>query len=288
MVEIQGSSLLVGILGWPVEHSLSPPMQNAAFAKLGIDFVYAPFPTPPERLAEALAGLVALGVRGANITIPHKETIIPLLDALSSEALEIGAVNVIKIEGGRLLGFNTDAEGFVRAVEETGQTFEGARTALLGAGGAARAMAFGAARAGAGSLTILNRTVAKAEVLAAALKQAYPSVEVRVLGFDDAGAKASVTEAEIVANATSVGMSGQEETPVPAAWLSPSTFVYDTIYNRTTLLLESAQANCCRTLGGATMLVHQGALACEIWTGRKPDTDLMREVLFAQLREQSD
>ncbi|MFC1601751.1 shikimate dehydrogenase [Candidatus Sumerlaeota bacterium] len=281
---ITGKTNIVGVLGWPVEHSLSPPMHNAAYAQMGLDYAYVPFPVAPEQLERALAGLAVAGVRGLNLTIPHKRQVIELLDEISDEARQIEAVNTLKLEDGRLLGFNTDRYGFTEAVTETGFSFDGCAVVMLGAGGVACAMGFGAADAGASSLTILNRTVEKARDLAGRIAVYFPDLALSVHGPDAPQARQAVTEADIVLNATSIGMRAGDDAPVPVDWLAPRTYVYDTVYNRPTRLLAAARERGCRALDGATMLVHQGAKAIEIWTGTRPDTQVMLDVLRQHLR----
>ena len=281
---ITGKTKIVGVLGWPVAHSLSPPMHNAAYAQLGLDYAYVPFPVAPEQLERALAGLAAAGVSGLNLTIPHKRQVIELLDEISDEARQLEAVNTLKLEDGRLLGFNTDLYGFTEAVAETGFSFGGRAVVMLGAGGVARAMGFGAAHAGAGSLTILNRTLDKARELAARIAVYFPDLALNAHGPDTPRAQQAVAAADIVLNATSIGMRAGDNTPVPVDWLAARAYVYDTVYNRPTALLAAARERGCRTLDGATMLVHQGAKAVEIWTGKRPDTQIMLGVLRQHLQ----
>ena len=183
---IRGTTRVYGIIGWPVEHSRSPLMQNAAFRSLGLDSVYVPFAVPPEQLAQAVQGLRALGVAGWNVTIPHKIAIIPLLDELSPEALQAGAVNTVLNQAGRLIGYNTDGAGLLIALErELDCRVAGVRVAVLGAGGAARGAVAALANAGAARITVVNRTLATAQTLVEALQMHLSGKRLKAAGFDD-------------------------------------------------------------------------------------------------------
>lgn len=278
--------LLTGLLGWPVAHSRSPAMHNAAFAAAGIKGIYLPLAVPPERLAAAVAGLAALGFRGANVTIPHKQAVMPLLDELSPAAQAIGAVNTIVVqEDGRLYGDNTDAPGFIADLAEQGVDLvevaaEGAL--VLGAGGSARAVVFALATAGV-PVTVWARRDGQAQALCEALRPFLPATA-RLQALPPEAD--SPSRPALVVNCTSAGMHPQEETsPWPAHWpLDSGAIVYDLVYNPPcTRLLAQAAAHGARTLNGLGMLLHQGALAWTLWTGQPAPLAVMRQALVAGL-----
>jgi shikimate dehydrogenase len=287
---ITGKTKICGLIGDPIEHTVSPAMHNAAFKALGLDFLYLPFKVKPADLEQAVAGLRALNIAGVNVTIPHKVAVIPRLDALDPLAERIGAVNTIVNREGVLTGFNTDAEGFIRALEENGVAPKDKNTVVLGAGGAAKAAAYALAGQGA-RLTILNRRQEFdwAQALARKLEKDF-SQKVKVLELDDANLEKALGEAALLVNATSVGMSPlRDATPVPARLLRGGLTVFDVIYNpRPTRLLAEAEAAGAAAIGGVEMLVWQGTLAFEKWTGRKAPIDLMRKEAIKALESHED
>lgn len=274
---------LTGLLGWPVAHSRSPAMHNAAFAAAGIAGTYLPLAVPPERLAAAVSGLVALGFRGVNVTVPHKQAVIPLLDELSPAAQAIGAVNTIVVrEDGRLYGDNTDAPGFLADLTEQGVALADRTAAgalVLGAGGSARAVAFALATAGV-PVTVWARRPEQAQALCETLRPFLPpTARVQALpsAADTPGHPA------LIVNCTSAGMHPQEDaSPWPAHWpLYPDQIVYDLVYNppRTRFLAQAA-AHGARPINGLGMLLHQGALAWTLWTGQPAPLAAMRRALL--------
>lgn len=280
MIQVKASTGLVALLGHPVQHSLSPLMHNAAFAAGGQNLVYLAFDVEPGDLVAALAGLKALGFRGANVTVPHKEAVIPYLDVVDPVAARIGAVNTIVNEDRCLKGYNTDGSGFLRSLEEAGFDPAGKRAVILGAGGAARAVAFALATAGCGSLVLANRTPERATELAGALAGAgLPAPVVYRLG--DAGMRSEVEAADLVLNTTSLGMWPRvEETPLPPDWFRPGQWVYDLVYNPLeTKFLAGARRRGCRVISGLDMLLYQGAAAFTLWTGREAPVAVMDRVL---------
>ncbi|MFC2122624.1 shikimate dehydrogenase [Bacteroidota bacterium] len=282
---LTGKTKLCGLIGDPVEHTMSPAMHNAAFAKMGLDFVYVPFRVKPEDLTQAVAGMKALNIRGLNVTIPHKVAIISLLDELDSLAEKIGAVNTVVNDSGILQGFNTDAIGFLEALTQRGVEPKGKRVVVLGAGGAGRAASFVLAERGA-HLLILNRRqeLGWAEELAGQLTQAFGQ-EVRAMELTDGNLAQALEGAYILVNATSVGMTpNTDETPVSADMLRPSLVVFDVVYNPVkTKLMRQAEQIGAQTISGLEMLVWQGALAFELWTGAKPPVELMRKEVMRSL-----
>jgi shikimate dehydrogenase len=285
-LKITGNTKIVGIMGHPVGHTLSPTMQNAAFAAAGLDYCYLPFDTPPERLPAAVEGLRAVGVRGFNVTIPHKETIVPLLDRLTDEAKRIGAVNAVQADGDLFVGHNTDGKGFLRSLmEEGGIDPRGVRVLILGAGGAARAVAFALADAGAGSIRIANRTAERGKTLAEALRAALKGSPIQVIPWqrDPEIWEESLAEADLLVNATSVGM-GSDSSPVPAKAIHPKLVVCDLVYRPLeTSLLKAARSRGAKALSGLGMLLYQGTLSFEIWTERPAPVSVMREALLSEL-----
>jgi shikimate dehydrogenase len=270
----------VGLIGWPVEHSVSPAMHNAAFAALGLGWRYDALPTPPGKVEATLDELRSQGYRGANVTVPHKEAVLPYLDGIDACARAIGAVNTVVVQEGRLVGHNTDAGGFLAALREAGFEPSGRRALLLGAGGAARAVVYALARAGC-TIALYNRTPGRALELAQCLGDIAPVAVLEAL------AGAELDSLELLVNATPVGMWPQagvspwpEALPLPAHWT-----VFDLVYNPAeTRLLAQARAAGATAVGGLGMLVHQGALAFALWTGHAPPLDAMRaaaqEALF--------
>ncbi len=276
---ISGTTGVCGVIGDPIEHTMSPAMHNAAFLETGVDFVYAAFHVTADELGEAIRGMRALGFRGLNVTIPHKVAVMAFLDKLDPLAEKIGAVNTIVNDDGVLTGFNTDASGAMRALAEGGIEIDGRKIVVLGAGGASRAVSLALADGG-GRLTILNRReeLDWAEELAARLSGLFggeiPALE--LTGDNLAGALAG---ADLLVNTTSVGMSPQMgRTPVDAGLLHAGLAVFDIVYNPLkTRLLQDAEAAGASTVAGIEMLAWQGALAFEKWTGRPAPAKLMRD-----------
>jgi shikimate dehydrogenase len=275
---VQGGTRLVGILGWPVEHSLSPVIHNAAFAALGLDWTYVPLPVEAVRVEEAVAGLVALGFVGANVTMPYKARAAELCDVLSEDARVLEAVNTLVVEGDELHGHNTDAPGFERFLERDAGFDPAGRSALvLGAGGAARACALALVRGGIGSLTVAVRDRSKADALIKAVDGIPP--EVRVISFDEA----ETVRTDLVVNATPLG-SGGEVLPVPQP--RAGMIVVDLLYHpSTTPLQKAAREAGAGAFGGIGLLLHQAALSFELWTGQQPPLDVMSAAALAALTE---
>jgi shikimate dehydrogenase len=277
-MKISGKTKTCAIIGDPVEHTMSPAMHNAAFKKLGLDYLYIPFRVEPERLAQAVAGLRALNVRGFNVTIPHKVSVIPLLDRLDPLAAKIGAVNTVVNDGGLLHGYNTDAEGFLRVLTGRGIEPQDKNVVILGAGGAARAISYVLAQHGA-RLTILNRKLELdwAVDIARLIKKELGK-DVKVGELTPRILSPALAKADVLVNATSVGMSpAGGKSPVPARLLERRLVVFDIVYNPIeTKLLREAKAAGAKVIGGVEMLAWQGALAFEKWTGQSAPVDLMR------------
>jgi shikimate dehydrogenase len=260
-----------GILGWPLEHTLSPAIHNAAFRSLGLDWVYLAFPVPPEILGSAVAGLRALGAAGANVTMPHKSAVIDFLDDLSPGARAVGAVNTIESVEDLLIGHNTDVDGFREFLAgDAGFDASGKSTLVLGAGGAARAVVRALDELEVGSITVAARTqergVALMEVGGDAQKKGG------VASWKEASALAG--DADLVVNATPLGM--EREDPIPEAQFRPGQLVVDLIYDppATPMVARARQAGA-DAWGGIGMLVRQAAAAFHIWTGQDPPLETM-------------
>lgn len=282
MPYLNGATKVLAIIGHPVEHSRSPAMQNAALAACGLDYVYVPFGVPPERLAEAVAGMRALGVAGFNVTIPHKIAVMAHLDALDESAEAAGAVNTVLNNEGRLIGYNTDGDGLVRSLaEDLGFTPGCGTIVIVGAGGAARGAIAALCRAGAGRIVIVNRGWERALDLAQAMARRYGDTEI-IPAADAAELKPWLGETALLVNSTSLGMRDETIPFLRVEDLPRTAAVYDMVYapDVTPLLREAAGRglNCANGLG---MLAAQGELAFRIWTGTLPPPGVMKGVLTA-------
>ena len=281
---ISGRTRICGIIGDPIEHTMSPVIHNAAFKNKGVDYVYLAFKVKKEELGKAIEGVRALNIRGLNITIPHKVAVIPFLDELDHLADKIGAVNTIVNDNGVLKGYNTDATGFLQALRERGIEPKGKSVVILGAGGASRAISYILAERGS-SLVILNRTWDKAKICADRISEIFQK-EATALKLDRENLAAALSKADILVNTTSVGMSPNiNETLVTPNLLKSSLVVFDIVYNPIkTRLLREAEIAGATTISGLDMFVWQGALAFEKWTGLKAPVELMREEVIKVLQ----
>ena len=270
------------LLGYPVGHSMSAVMHNAAFEELGLKYRYDLRGVTPAKLGAFMTGeMKDQGVRGANVTIPHKLAVMKYLDEVDREALAVGAVNTIVNVDGSLKGYNTDGLGAIRALEEAYGELEGVKAVIVGAGGAARAIGYHLSTR-ASRVTILNRTLSRAEELAAHLSsmpECNASVEPSPLRRSEL--EEALKEADILINTTPVGMAPDVEgTPVDGSLIRPGTLVFDTVYNpMRTRLLRNAEEAGARTLSGLRMLVYQGAAAFKLWTGLEPPVELMYDAV---------
>jgi shikimate dehydrogenase len=279
-MEINAHTQLCCVIGNPVEHSLSPAIHNAAFQKLGLNFVYLAFQV--QAIGDAVKGLRALGnFRGASVTIPHKMAAVPFLDMVEPTARHIGAINTIVATGGTLTGYNTDATGALRALREGAVALRERHVIMLGSGGAARAIAFAlGTEAGINRLTILGIDVRERIALARDL-QSNTEMTVQELPLDEEALRKVLPDAHVLIHCTPMGMwPNVHETSVPAALLHPGLTVMDIVYNpRDTKLLKDAKAAGCRTIPGLEMFVHQAAAQFELWTNQAAPADVMRAVL---------
>jgi shikimate dehydrogenase len=297
--QISGKTQLTGLLGWPVSHSLSPAMQNAAAADLGLDIAYVPLAVHPDQLAAAVRGLVALGFRGANVTVPHKEAIMPLLDEVDPAAAAIGAVNTIVVSfqpsadslqspGNRspmLSGYNTDWSGFLADLRALEVNVAGRDCLILGAGGSARAVAYGLASSG-GRVHIFARRQAQAEQVVTGLAAHCPSGSLAIHEWSALErAPSNFPAAGLIVNTTPLGMTPQvEASPWPESVALPhGAVVYDLVYNPAeTRLLRQARDAGLKCSNGLGMLLHQGAQAFKLWTGLDPDLAIMARAIRAE------
>lgn len=278
-----------GVVGWPVSHSLSPAMQRAALASLGVEADYLAFEVRPEELEAALDAMGKAGVMGLNLTVPHKALAAGLVDELSEEARLAGAANTVVFgDGGRRVGHNTDARGFARAIrEEFRMSLAELKVMILGAGGAGRAIALQVARERAERIVVANRTVERAEALAREIAPIFldeklvgQAARLRAVPLDPAALAGEVDGVDLIVNATTVGLRPGDPSPLPAHLLRPHHLVYDTIYNPArTPLLEAASEAGARGANGLSMLLHQGALSLELWLGRPAPVEVMRRAL---------
>lgn len=287
---ISAKTALVGLIGWPVSHSVSPAMHNAAFAALGLDWRYIPLPVDPAlpgSVGDAVRGVRALGLRGVNVTVPHKQAVLPFLDCIEPAAQAMRAVNTIVVEAdGSLTGDNTDAPGFIADLRAHGVEPAGQRVLVLGAGGSARAIVYGLAQAGAQQITIANRSVERAWRLLEDLRPFAGATSAKVIGLPD-GLTHGAADATLIVNCTPLGMTPhQSTTPWPQdVSLHPDQIVYDLVYNPAdTLFLQQARQHGARAIGGLGMLIWQGALAFERWTGQPAPVNVMRSAAEEHMR----
>ena len=281
---ICGKTRLAGVIGNPIEHTVSPQLHNSLALRLGIDMAYLPFFVRDEDLGDAVKGLKSLNFIGFNITVPYKQAVMKCLDEISSDAILFGAVNTVKIENGRLYGYNTDAEGFARSFkEETGTGFAGKRVLILGAGGSSRAVAVKTAMEGADNVYIANRTISKAEEIAGIINRNIKNIAVAI-EYNDQCLQNIINACDIIINTTVIGMYPETcKSPLAESIkLLKDQVVYDLIYNpECTRLLESAKKFGLRNANGLGMLFYQGVLAFEIWTGIKIPSEELKEAYIS-------
>ncbi len=287
MRPISGRTGLLGVIGDPIGHTLSPVMHNAAIAELGLDLVYLPFPVAPENLAAALQGFAAIGLLGFSVTIPHKQAIMPLLEEVSAVAQAIGAVNTVCRTGRGWSGTNTDAEGFLAPLLPLKRDWRQATAVILGNGGAARAVVAGCAQLGFGQIQLVGRSPEKL----AAFRQSWPALSsLSVHPWENLAEL--LANAALVVNSTPIGMSPQSEAsplrPAELQQIQPETIVYDLIYSpRPTQLLQQAALQGAVTIDGLEMLVQQGAIALTLWIHQPASVEVMRQSLLAHFAQKS-
>jgi shikimate dehydrogenase len=276
---ITGTTKNLGVIGWPIVHSLSPAMQNAAIASAGLDAVYIAMPVAPEALKDAVRGLRASGFVGWNVTIPHKTAIMEFLDEIDEDARAIGAVNTVVSKDGKLKGYNTDILGFCDGLHEKNVSVKGKSAVVLGAGGAARAILRGLIKEEVSDITIAVRSPEKALPLAKEIEEYIPC---HVVEWTSKEMNEALSSAALVVNTTPLGMAPKTDDMPPLDWdaLAPSAFVYDIIYTPgETKLLREARLHGHDTQNGVPMLVGQGAAALSMWLDVSPDRNAMRSAL---------
>ena len=286
--EITGHTVLTGLLGSPVAHSISPMMHNEAFRQLGLDFAYLAFDVGTDHLKTAVDGLKVMGVRGFNLTMPDKNLMCSLVDKLSPAAEIGGAVNTVVNDDGFLTGYTTDGIGFMRSVAEAGEDIIGKKMTLLGAGGAAASIMIQAALDGVAEISIFNirdTFFTRAESIIEKLKE-KTECKLNLYDFSDPEVlRREIAESRILVNGTSIGMAPNTDRSIitDESVFHRDLFVFDVIYNpEETLLLKMAKAAGCKTLNGLNMLLYQGAAAFELWTGRKMPVEIIKEKYFTR------
>lgn len=281
---IQGTTTLVGLLGYPLKHSRSPHMHNTAFEKLGLDYVYMAFEVQDGFIKEGLDAMKILNARGCNVTMPHKHKVVELLDEVSEDARIIGSVNTVFNDNGKLIGYNTDGRGFVKALDEDGVDFKDKKIVMVGAGGAARAVAIQLAFDGAGEIVMMNRTLSTAEEIMDTINTNIPTSKGRALEIDETVLKEELKDAAILINCTSLGMKSTIDQSIISTpdTLHKDLFVADIVYDPLkTKFLSIAEEAGCRTMNGISMMIYQGALAFKIWTGEDMPVEHIKNVLFS-------
>ncbi|MDO8746184.1 MAG: shikimate dehydrogenase [Thermodesulfovibrionales bacterium] len=279
MLKISGKTKVFGLFGWPVEHSLSPAMHNAAFKHLGLDCCYLTFPVKPELLKDAVKAVRALNLAGVNVTVPHKEKVIPFLDKVDKEAAFIGAVNTIVNQGDKLIGYNTDGRGFMRSLSEARISVNNKNVLIVGAGGASRAIGYYLCQS-ASKLFLYDIDRKKAGKLIGDLKKIKGNVS--FFSYQRSAISSQLDDIDIIINATPLGLKKGDPLPVDINLLNPRHVVCDLIYKNTELLKKASKKGC-RTLDGLGMLLWQGVFAFELWTGKKPPVEVMRKALVDSL-----
>jgi shikimate dehydrogenase len=285
------SPIRLGVLGDPVEHSLSPQMQNAALKHYQSEMEYARFQISSDDLPEALKRIGQLDFVGVNVTVPHKISALSLLDKIDPEAKRIGAVNTVKFERwGRLHGFNTDGRGFSQAIrEEFSVDLRDLRVLVLGAGGAARAIATQCAKEGCERLVVANRTLKKAEDLTSSLRDFFsgprvlgPVARLQAIPWEESAFRFQIANTDLIVNATPLGLNPSDRSPIPERLLAPHLMIFDTIYvdKRTPFVSAAIEAGA-RGVNGLSMLLHQGALAFELWFNKKAPIEVMRAAILS-------
>jgi shikimate dehydrogenase len=280
---ISGKTQVCGVVGDPIEHSLSPIMHNAAFKELGLDYVFLAFRVRVGEVENALGGVRGLNIRGLNVTMPHKSEVIKYLDEVDSTAKLLNSVNTILNREGKLSGFSTDGVGALEALRKNKVKLRGKKMLLLGGGGAAKAIAFAAAKE-VGELVVLNRTPERTKLLSETLNKAFHrNVFVKSLTAD--AVQQNLRDTDILVNATSVGMHpGSNRSLVAPQWLKPDLVVMDIVYSPLeTRLARDAKAAGAQVISGVEMLIYQGAASFEIWTGQPAPVDVMRKVVWEEL-----
>lgn len=286
MDRITGKTRVLGIFGYPVEHTMSPLIQNQAIIAKGLDMVYLPFEVRPDDLKKAVEAIRALGLLGVNITIPHKEAVIPLLDEVSEEALLSGAVNTVVNRKGILTGYNTDGEGYVKSLtRDTNFELEGKNILILGAGGAARGILASIVKERPEKVIISNRTFSRALRLVEEFRDKFQETYLIAADLSFDTLKRYMEGIHLLINTTSMGMDGKNSVELPLNLLPGDAVVSDIVYKPlNTAIIKKAESLKLKTHKGLAMLLEQGALSFKIWTGVEPPLNMMKEVFIKRLR----
>ena len=289
-MKINGHTKITGIFGDPIVHTLSPAMQNAAFKAVGLNAVYVPFHVKADdagALKAAVEGVRAMQFLGVNITIPHKEKVLRYLDEIDPHAADIGAVNTIVNRNGRLIGYNTDGAGYLLSLrDETGFRIARKKIIIIGAGGAARGILYAMLGMKPSSIVLVNRTIRRANALAKAFEARFTSTDIRTSALQRGAFIEHLFDADLVVNTTSIGMMGKGDLDIPVEALPPKAIVSDIVYRPLkTGLLKAAEKRRLVTHGGLGMLVRQGAIGFELWTGKKAPVRVMAEAALKALKQ---
>jgi len=283
MMDVSGKTRVCGVIGDPIEHTLSPIMHNAAFNALKLDFTFLAFKVKPAELENAVNGMRALNIRGLNVTMPHKSTVMNYLDRTDLSAQIVNSVNTVLNKEGKLFGFNTDGVGALKALRENGVELKGRKVLLLGAGGAARAIAYAMAKES-DELAVLNRTPKQAQALAKLLEKTA-NKKIGSGALSPREIQQNLQDSDILINATSIGMKPKaDESLVAPKLLRPDLAVMDIVYNPIeTKLAKDAKAAGAKVVSGVEMLIYQGAASFEIWTGKSAPVEVMRQAALSHL-----
>ncbi|HOK79303.1 MAG TPA: shikimate dehydrogenase [bacterium] len=277
---ITGETIITGVFGYPVRHSLSPVFQNAAFQYMNLNWVYIPFEVSPHNLKDAVKSVRIFSFKGVNITIPHKKEVVEYLDVLDEEVKLLGVANTIVNKNGCLTGYSTDGEGFLRSLKEDGNFIcEKKIVFLFGAGGSSFAITGALVRAGISELKICNRTIEKAVILKEHIRKCFNFENVEIVPFEKRNDSGIWKNIDLIVNTTSVGMKDDDVVLVDEKNLKENMFVYDIVYNRETSLITSAKKKNVKCLDGLSMLVFQGAVSFTLWTGLDAPVSVMKESL---------
>jgi len=282
-MNISGKTKVCGIIGHPIDHTLSPTMHNAAFRELGLDFIYIAFEVESEHLHESISGIRSLGIHGLNVTIPHKEDVIKYLDEINPEAKKIGSVNTIVNRGSQLVGYNTDGIGAIKALKDNKVELKEKKILLLGAGGSAKSIAFTLSKF-VKKIMILNRTEERAKKLADNLKLMF-DIEITWNHLSQEAVRQNLIDTDILINATSIGMNPKsDESLIKSKWLTSRICIFDIVYSPNgTKLIQNAKRIGAKVIDGIDLLVYQGAMAFKIWTGREPPINVMKEAIKKEI-----
>lgn len=281
MESISGKTKLIALIGNPIEHSKSPYMHNLSFKSLNLDYVYIAFNIEKELVKKAVESMRVLGSRGFNITMPYKEEVMKYLDEIEEDAKLIGSVNTVLNDKGKLIGYNTDGKGFIKALDERGVKYKGEKMVIIGAGGAAKAIAVELALKGVKEIVIVNRTIERAKSIEDIINTNIQKNKARSLVLEEGTLKEELRDAKVLINTTSIGM---EKTIDKSAVKNidifhKDLFVSDIIYNplKTKFLSKGEEAGC-RTMNGLDMLIYQGAIAFKIWTGKDMPLEVIEKM----------